>query len=486
MRGALLCLLVTGRATYVERALCGGVPSQCRALRLLGLNGDGPPCLWPGVLCDEDQRVVSVSVRGTERNRCVPLPEGVFGMLPELEYLALVNASLCGAIPDDVGELNKLKELHIAENGLSGGLPRSLGRLTSLKVIHVDGNALDGSLEEALAALPDGVERLGLSRNRFTGPIPASLERFLHLRVLRLGGNRLQGPLPPTFAPNLEVLSVWGNNLTGNPAASSTDLFHVDLSGNQFSGPLNVGDVLFQQRRNDESSSTALAPAYRASSNALQLDLTGLTSGLETSLEAVALFGNTILAASSSDDDDKNITTRDPRTVALVEELVLSQLAYLEHNVSADNKEKKSKHRKPLSRRKDTTDEAKRKKDLDKLEALRRKRRSLSQSISLDERLGLVNRTSVPAEDRQPTKPQSEKKPLSSERPRRERPTKEPRRSVPRSRERPPEPNNVRSQGKNDKRTEDDDAERRIDDLTSQMLRRFDEAKRRVHHRKSS
>lgn len=187
---------------------------QCAALVALDANlgggvwplGGGSFCTWPGVLCDLDGHVISLTIRDLEKGGQLPT-ELIF--LEKLERLSITNSSIVGAVP----ELSaSLVELYLAENKLTGVLP-AVSRLPKLNALHLDGNQLRGGLGPLLSALPHSLRRLGLSRNQFEGRLPAAaLSRFRELEVLRLGGNsRLTGTL--SSLPALRVLSIDGTGI---------------------------------------------------------------------------------------------------------------------------------------------------------------------------------------------------------------------------------------------------------------------------------
>ena len=71
---------------------------------------------------------------------------------------------------------------------------------------------------------------------------PSSLGKLTSLRFVNLSHNRLQGQIPKSVLqlPNLEIIDVQGNDLTGTfPHFESDDIRVLDLSKNRFHGPLD-------------------------------------------------------------------------------------------------------------------------------------------------------------------------------------------------------------------------------------------------------
>lgn len=189
--------------------MCGDndITSECIGMVALdaSLGGGVFPlgsmlCTWPGVLCDVEGFVISISVTHTPAHS--PLPS--LRLLSRLERLSIVNCSVPGKVP----ELPPgLVELHLPDNKLTGAT--EVSHLQHLEDLSLDGNLLAGGLMgPLLGVLPATLKRLGLSRNRLEGDVPTTaLSRFQHLQLLRLGGNpKLTGQLP--FLESLQNLTI--------------------------------------------------------------------------------------------------------------------------------------------------------------------------------------------------------------------------------------------------------------------------------------
>jgi Leucine-rich repeat (LRR) protein len=54
-----------------------------------------------------------------------------------LKEIRLQNNTICGSIPDDIGELKKLEVLCLNDNEITGSVPSGLGSCTKLKLLQL-------------------------------------------------------------------------------------------------------------------------------------------------------------------------------------------------------------------------------------------------------------------------------------------------------------------------------------------------------------
>ena len=96
--------------------------------------------------------------------------------------ITLVDSSLTGRIPAELGNLSELQRLELSGNLFSGPVPSELGRLVKL-------------------------QGLILNDNRLSGPIPAELGMLVELMWLQIAGNQLTGCVPERWSriPNNDV-----------------------------------------------------------------------------------------------------------------------------------------------------------------------------------------------------------------------------------------------------------------------------------------
>ncbi|KAI3450217.1 hypothetical protein Pfo_006882 [Paulownia fortunei] len=122
--------------------------------------------------------------------------------------------------------------------GLTGPIPNNtLGKLDSLRVLSLRSNLLSGNLPSDILSLPS-LHYLFLQHNHFYGDIPTSLSP--QLAVLDLSFNSLTGSIPLTFQnlTQLTALSLNNNSLSGSIPDLGKRLRRVNLSYNHLNGTI--------------------------------------------------------------------------------------------------------------------------------------------------------------------------------------------------------------------------------------------------------
>lgn len=252
----------------------GSIPQSLSSLSLLralylhnnSLSGDVPP----GIFSGNSLQVVNLSGNyltgrissGISSNlRVLDLSYNNFsGLIPinfsRSSQLRLINLSynrFSGEIPASIGALQWLQYLWLDSNLLVGTLPSAILNCTSLVHFSAQDNFISGNIPATIGAMPV-LEVLSLSSNNLSGMVPVSVfcnvSNPRSLRFVYLGNNELTGvakpPIGCTFKNGLEVLDVHGNRIVGefpNWVADIPTLRVLDLSGNLFTGSLNLGNL---------------------------------------------------------------------------------------------------------------------------------------------------------------------------------------------------------------------------------------------------
>ena len=164
----------------------------------------------------------------------------VQGSPSRVKRLVLVEDSLTGTLPPELGRLDGLEYLWLGYNQPTGEIPAALGGLSNLKSLTLNQNRLTGAIPRDLGRL-SRLEAIWLNENQLSGEIPASLGDLGNLRQLLLAGNRLSGAIPPVLGDlsNLEHLKLNYNQLTGEIPAALENLSNLEdllLGDNQLTG----------------------------------------------------------------------------------------------------------------------------------------------------------------------------------------------------------------------------------------------------------
>lgn len=228
-------------------------------------------CLWEGILCGPDDRVVHLWLPGRGLSGSIspaitnltylthlnlshnsllgPLPDGLFSSLFRLQVLDLSFNRINGQLPISSNETSNLQIVDLSSNFFNGTIPSSIlipsVASGSLTTFNVSNNSFAGSVpvSDLCKNGSDSLTILDLSFNDFIGLIPAGLGSCSKLQVFRAGYNNLSGPLPDDIfnAADLQQLSLPVNRLSGpigNGIVRLTNLRILELYSNQFAGPI--------------------------------------------------------------------------------------------------------------------------------------------------------------------------------------------------------------------------------------------------------
>ncbi|URE28655.1 Leucine Rich Repeat [Musa troglodytarum] len=169
------------------------------------------------------------------------------GSLETLEFRS--NDGLTGAIPVDLALLSNLQSLVLVENSLTGELPQELGNL--LLILDLSGNSLSGSLPCSIGGM-SSLLKLDLSNNHLNGDIPSELGKLKNLTLLDLRNNSLSGVTPSLGdMASLRYMLLSDNPLGGNlmqlGLRNLRSLTTLDLSNTGFVG--GIPEYITDSRR---------------------------------------------------------------------------------------------------------------------------------------------------------------------------------------------------------------------------------------------
>uniref|UniRef100_A0ACD5UUY4 Uncharacterized protein n=1 Tax=Avena sativa TaxID=4498 RepID=A0ACD5UUY4_AVESA len=206
-----------------------------------------------------------------------------------LDQLKLFENYLTGNLPDQLGHLTNLTSLDLSNNLLSGEIPLGIGGFTKLTELMLGGNNFDGAITERHLVQLANLNHLDLSQNSLAmvvnekwvppfnldtlalkscrlGPkFPEWLRSQKSIYILDISNTSIAGPIPPWFwitfsrTGNLvlstnqisgmlpsamfqemeaETMDLSNNFLIGPIPKLPSKLASLDLSRNNFSGPL--------------------------------------------------------------------------------------------------------------------------------------------------------------------------------------------------------------------------------------------------------
>uniref|UniRef100_A0A0E0RAR3 non-specific serine/threonine protein kinase n=1 Tax=Oryza rufipogon TaxID=4529 RepID=A0A0E0RAR3_ORYRU len=104
-------------------------------------NNQVSPCYFPSISCNQDQKVISIT---------------------------LSSSGLSGFLSPSIGKLLYLQQLLLNDNNITGGIPQELGNLSSLTTLKLGGNSLNGSIPDSLGRLSK-LQNLNLADNNLSG-----------------------------------------------------------------------------------------------------------------------------------------------------------------------------------------------------------------------------------------------------------------------------------------------------------------------------
>ncbi|KAF2320788.1 hypothetical protein GH714_030787 [Hevea brasiliensis] len=266
------------------------------SLKVLNLQGSLFKAKLPTWLANISS-LVSVDIGNSWLTGRIPLG---FGELPNLQSLKLnYNLKLSAScfqlfarswkkiqiLDLSINGFMRLTTLTLASNKLNGTLPASIGLLSELSSLDVSLNKLTGVISEAHFRRLGKLEKIDLSENSFILNVSSNWVPPFQVIFLQMGSCHL-GP------PSLLGLDL-KNSLEGhipNPF-NVTSYANVDLSSNQFKGPIPLPNVFLLDLSNNQFSGSIPENIGQVMSMLSFLSLSGneLTGAIPVSIGEISL-----------------------------------------------------------------------------------------------------------------------------------------------------------------------------------------------------
>ncbi|CAN8328279.1 unnamed protein product [Cochlearia groenlandica] len=204
------------------------------------------PCSWRGVSCNNDSKVLTLSLPNSQLLGSIPSD---LGSLQNLQSLDLSNNSFNGPLPVSFFNATELRLLDLSANMISGEVAAAIGDLHNLQALNLSDNALSGKLPANLVTLRN-LTVVSLENNYFSGELPGG---WREVQFLDLSSNLINGSLPPDFGgDSLRYLNISFNQISGEipPAIGANFPVNatVDLSFNNLTGSIPNYPVFFNQK----------------------------------------------------------------------------------------------------------------------------------------------------------------------------------------------------------------------------------------------
>ncbi|KAG6420406.1 hypothetical protein SASPL_116933 [Salvia splendens] len=209
------------------------------------------------------------------------------------------SPGLAGSLSPAISHLSALTQLILFAGIVTGPIPPDLAALRRLRVISLTNNRLTGPIPPELLRLPD-LHTLDLSRNRLSGAVPAPLAAAPRLKILVLAGNRISGQFPGDLPPDLIHLDLSGNILSGElPTTLPPALRYLSAASNRLWGPLSwsldpLSDLAYVDLSMNEFSGPVPGSLLRPGVATLLLQRNNLSGGIPASAPWPAVEGSTV------------------------------------------------------------------------------------------------------------------------------------------------------------------------------------------------
>ncbi|TYH99059.1 hypothetical protein ES332_A11G040900v1 [Gossypium tomentosum] len=188
---------------------------ECWNLKHLDLSSNKfSGSLWSGF-----SRLVGFSV--SENSISGVVSGSMFADNCSLHHLDLSENKFHGELPGEISNCRDLVILNVGGNNFTGPIPSELGSISSIEALFLGDNRFSSLIPESLLNLTN-LEFLDVSKHSFGGEIQKIFGRFKQVKFLLLHGNAYTGGIDTSGILKLQNIS------------------RLDLSKNQFSGPLPV------------------------------------------------------------------------------------------------------------------------------------------------------------------------------------------------------------------------------------------------------
>ncbi|PQP96462.1 putative LRR receptor-like serine/threonine-protein kinase [Prunus yedoensis var. nudiflora] len=166
------------------------------------------------------------------------IPDNICQHLPKIQELFLGLNQFDGPLPSKLWQCKKLLVFVLENNNFSGSIPKNIGNLNQLMEIYIASNNLTGTIPDEIGDLHN-LQVYSFGVNNLNGPIPSTIFNMSMITTISLASNQLSGSLPADIdlrLPNLELLYVGMNKLSGVIPKFSSKLTQLEMGGNSFTG----------------------------------------------------------------------------------------------------------------------------------------------------------------------------------------------------------------------------------------------------------
>ncbi|KAG8502397.1 hypothetical protein CXB51_000455 [Gossypium anomalum] len=137
-----------------------------------------------------------------------------WGSMQQLFQICLLGNRLTGLIPEELANMSSLTSLVLEHNNFSGNLPAALGNLPKIERLFLNSNNFTGELPETFARLTT-LKIFRIGDNNFTGKIPGFIfQNWTNLKDIRIVASGLSGPVPD-IGPSGNLESIMITDLIG-------------------------------------------------------------------------------------------------------------------------------------------------------------------------------------------------------------------------------------------------------------------------------